>query len=596
MGAAYLMDVLSGRLIHRFQASPAVSDDLFGSSVALSDRYVLIALPGRSDGKGLVEIFETLSGDHEEYLDPMDLAANDAFGSSLALSGQLALVGAPFEGNNEGAAYLFDLRARQLLRKLVSPNRAAGRLFGYDVALDGDRAVVGEPGNGPGGKAYFFDLQTNGAGVEFPDSAGSFGNQVELDGGLALIGAPDDETAYLYDVSRMERLRILTASDGLNAFGQHVAFRGEQALFGVRSSGGGSVHYIRPLAGPLPMDTVTQTRNYAPGVIQGDFSRFYQPLINPDGEVFFTAGLTGPGTTGGRNQGLWTNFQGDLDTVGIVGGSAEIVGPGLKTGRLLRFVSSRADSMVFEAQIKGPGVTARNNRVLLTFDGTQANQLRTGTPLAALGNAEIQSLQEILHTGDNPPNSTPTDRILLPYRLQSGTGGVTATNDTGLLLADSFGGGVGATKEREGQPARGADTFGQFFGRAAASTTTYYGFSAFVIPDGGGPPLRQCFTTTAGGNQLSVVREGDQAPGLGAELDPAETFRNVLGEVVDLNGFGIARALRGGTPSANQFAEGFWKESGDALMIGRGTELDATLHPVTGQPVGSFLASRFLRF
>ncbi|MCB1079265.1 MAG: hypothetical protein KDM64_15700, partial [Verrucomicrobiae bacterium] len=234
--------------------------------------------------------------------------------------------------------------------------------------------------------------------------------------------------------------------------------------------------------------------------------------------------------------------------------------------------------------------------VLLTFDGTQANQLRTGTPLAALGNAEIQSLQEILHTGDNPPNSTPTDRILLPYRLQSGTGGVTATNDTGLLLADSFGGGVGATKEREGQPARGADTFGQFFGRAAASTTTYYGFSAFVIPDGGGPPLRQCFTTTAGGNQLSVVREGDQAPGLGAELDPAETFRNVLGEVVDLNGFGIARALRGGTPSANQFAEGFWKESGDALMIGRGTELDATLHPVTGQPVGSFLASRFLRF
>ncbi|MCB1079646.1 MAG: FG-GAP repeat protein, partial [Verrucomicrobiae bacterium] len=341
MGAAYLMDVLSGRLIHRFQASPAVSDDLFGSSVALSDRYVLIALPGRNDGKGLVEIYETLSGEYEEKLDPMDLAANDAFGSSLALSGQLALVGAPFEGNNEGAAYLFDLRARQLLRKLVSPNRAAGRLFGYDVALDGDRAVVGEPGNGPGGKAYFFDLQSNGAGVEFPDSAGSFGNQVELDGGLALIGAPDDETAYLYDVSRMERLRILTASDGLNAFGQHVAFRGEQALFGVRSSGGGSVHYIRPLAGPLPMDTVTQTRNYAPGVIQGDFSRFYQPLINPDGEVFFTAGLTGPGTTGGRNQGLWTNFQGDLDTVGIVGGSAEIVGPGLKTGRLLRFVSSR---------------------------------------------------------------------------------------------------------------------------------------------------------------------------------------------------------------------------------------------------------------
>ncbi|MCB1066410.1 MAG: hypothetical protein KDN20_26260 [Verrucomicrobiae bacterium] len=597
VGVAYLMDVRNGRQIHRFQASPAVTQDRFGEAVALSDRYAVVGLPGRNSGAGRVVVYDTITGELEPNgLSAEDATAGDEFGKSLSVHGELVLVGAPEKGTGTGGAYLFDLRSGRQLRKLTSPNSSAFKYFGRDLALDGTRAIVGEPGIGTDGRAYLFDLRTTDPPVTFPVLGGSAGFQVELDGNLALIGAPDDEVAYLFDVARMERLRTLTPSDGFNSFGQVLAFGGDQALFGVSASGGGAVHFLRPLAGPLPLETVTQVRNSAPGTVQADFRNFFQPLINPDGEVFFTAGLMGPGTGGGMNQGLWTNFQGGVDDLGISGGSAELIGPGLKTGRMLRFVSSRADSMVFEVLLRGPGVTAFNNRVLLTFDGTQANQLRTGTALTALGDVEIQSLPEILHTSENPPGSTPTDRLLLPYRYRQGPGGVTATNDTGILLTDSFASNVADFKAREGESASGLDTFGQFFGRAAASSTSFYAFSAFVIPEGGGRPLRQCFTTSSGGSLFSVVREGQKAPNLGGELQDPVTFRTILGELVDTSALGIARARRGGTAFENRFAEGFWRESGDALMLGRGTELDSTRNPVTGQPLGSFLASRFLRY
>lgn len=597
VGVAYLMDVRNGRLLHRFLASPAVTQDRFGDAVALSERYAVIGLPGRGSGAGVVEVYHSVSGEFEHRLSTDDAAAGDRFGKSLSVHGKMVLAGAPLEADSSGAAYLFDLRSGRQLRKLVSPNRFFDKSFGRDVALDGGRAIIGESATGADGRAYLFDLQTNDPPTTFPVLGGSAGFRVELDGNLALIGAPSDEVAHLFDVARMELLQTLSSSGGLNGFGQVVAFCGDQALFGVSSSGGGAVHFLRPLVGPLPLETVTQTRNSAPDTIEGDFRNFFQPLINPDGEVFFTAGLMGPGTSGGRNQGLWTNFQGLLDSVGISGGSAELIGPGLKTGRLLRTVSSRADSMVFEALLSGPGVTARNNRVILTYNGTQANQLRTGTPLAALGDVEIQALPEILQTSENPPNSTPTDRLLLPYQYFRGPGGVTATNDTGILLTDSFAPNVADNMAREGEPVGGGDTFRQFFGRAAAGSTRFYAFSAFVTSADGGRPLRQCFTkTSAGPTFFKVVREGDPARGLGGELDEAETFRTVLGEVVDAEGFGIARARRGGTPSANRFAEGFWREGGDALLLGRGTEVAATFHPVTGQPLGNFLASRFVRF
>lgn len=588
-GIAYLMDVRNGRLIHRILASPAVSGDKAGFAVALSERYMVIGLRGRNSNAGAVEIHNTITGEFERRISADDQFSGDRFGQSLSVHGELVLVGAPEKLVEAGAAYLFDLRSGRQLRKLTSPNSSNFKFFGSDLALDGTRAIVGEPGIGADGRAYLFDLQTNDPPVTFPVLGGSFGFQVELDGNLALIGAPDNGIAYLFDVSRMESLRVLTPSSGAGFFGQNLAFCGDQALFGVFNSAGGAVHFLRPLVGPLPLETVTQTRNYAPGTVQVDFRNFFQPLINPDGEVFFTAGLVGPGTVGGRNQGLWTNFQGSLGTNGIAGGNAEIIGPGLTIQRMLRFVSSRADSMVFEVLLRGPGVTGRNNRVLLTFDGVQADQLRTGTALGGLGDVEIQSLPEILQTSENPPNSTPTDRLLLPYRYRQGPGGVTATNDTGVLLADSFGSAIADSKIREGEPASGLDTFGQFFGRAAASSTNYYGFSAFVVPEGGGLPFPACFTTGAGQGLFPVARRGQEAPQFDGATSEDVVFRAILGEVVDSGGFGIVKAIRSGN-ATNFPGQGIWREGLNGVMFEKGTPLESALN---GNPA---IANRILRF
>lgn len=183
-----------------------------------------------------------------------DAAEFDQFGSSIAISGNTAIVGTPFDddaGDGSGSAYLFDTTAGLELFKLTATDAAAGDEFGNSVAISGGIAIVGadeddDAGDGSG-SAYLFDTTT---GLQLfkltaNDAAANdaFGHSVAIFGTTAIVGTPfDDDTgsisgsAYIFDTTTGLQLFKLTASDAAesDSFGYSVAISGTTVIVGAR--------------------------------------------------------------------------------------------------------------------------------------------------------------------------------------------------------------------------------------------------------------------------------------------------------------------------------------------------------------------------
>ena len=144
--------------------------DLFGQSVAIHEKNMVIGAPGKDNGngpnEGAVYTF-MLQGDtwmeHAKVF-ASDGAYHDYFGYSVAISGDTLLVGAPLKDDYGGGAYVFvlagdgswDEGTRLIPRNGIAP----GDYFGYAVALSGDRALIGahfsDESGDDSGAAYIF--------------------------------------------------------------------------------------------------------------------------------------------------------------------------------------------------------------------------------------------------------------------------------------------------------------------------------------------------------------------------------------------------------------------------------------------------------
>jgi len=147
--------------------------------------------------------------------------------------------------------------------ELVPASAALGDLFGASVSVDGTTGIVGAFGvdeaGSIAGAAYLVDLATGEELMRFLPEPGSdffrFGNSVSISGGMALVGAPGDDSisvnngsAYLFDVNTGELIRKLVNPNppigGVilgEAFGAAVALRGNLALIGAPDT---NVHSI----------------------------------------------------------------------------------------------------------------------------------------------------------------------------------------------------------------------------------------------------------------------------------------------------------------------------------------------------------------
>jgi len=212
------------------------AEDWFGTSVDIDDNYAVVGARyvddhGLASGAAYVFVRTGAGWQIEAKLQPDDPLAGAQFGMDVAISGNLVLVGAPFhdgEGENAGAVYVFS-RSQDgtwpQQTKLTPLNHWPGDQFGRSVDLEGNIAVVGAPYAGQRGRVYVFRNYSRFAQFGWlernrlqPESFNSeegddhFGMAVALDDNLVLVGAPDHHeqgSAFLYNVTLLGAGQLL---------------------------------------------------------------------------------------------------------------------------------------------------------------------------------------------------------------------------------------------------------------------------------------------------------------------------------------------------------------------------------------------------
>ena len=188
-----------------------------------------------------------------DHVSASDGGGFNNFGRAVAVSGDSSLIGASFV--SRAYAFRFDGANWVETQTLQGSDVVGGDNFGKVLAMDGQTGMIGAPNHDHGpavGSVYVF--QDNGSRwVEVQELVpldlvgGSFGITVSLSGDVAVIGAPTDDSAYVFRRSPLERppgsqwlqeQKLLT-SDGtppLDGFGSSVAVRGDVALIGGADS------------------------------------------------------------------------------------------------------------------------------------------------------------------------------------------------------------------------------------------------------------------------------------------------------------------------------------------------------------------------
>lgn len=610
-GAAYVFDLRTGRQIAKLIDPAGQVGARFGDSVAIHGDHVVVGSPVKDGFTGTAFLFHARSGTllAEWQITPGLRAAGDRFGSSVAICGGWGLVGASGASGGDafsGNAYLFEVRDAggavvTEFGDLPAADSIVNDLFGASVALDGRYAVIGAPGRdefGPDlGAAYVFDVTTgNQIKKLVPDGVTGvdlLGRRVAISGSLALV-ATDKNLVLLYDLSGDEtdlsqvvNLRPLEVGQFGFAYGESVALCGNRALIGARAFDGGinmgAAYLVQDLAGGLPLDFVARRRGLADGVVDATFGNFREVFINPNGKVSLLANLAGPGTAGGKTQGIWAENPSFVAPPLLVKNALSgedlttIFLPGVSVAGIQRTTFNRAATGFALGTLRGAGVTMRNNGMIASFGaGITVVALRTG-PTLAFGGA---GAEEILRFNDLA-QARLFDLAAVAYQMRVGTGAVFWGNDSGILSVDPIGS-VFGTDTGEGRviPPGGLDTFGQFFGRVAQSRgTTARGFGAFVVSGLDGSSRQQLFVDDIFSDPVGGPTQGDAAPGAVGGAGPA-TVRGFLGETVDGGDFLVWRAALTGPGLPGPLREGLWSESGGgAKVVQRGEILDPANEP-----------------
>ncbi len=138
-------------------ASDSAAGDSFGSSVSISDRYLVVGAylrddAGDSSGAAYVFHFDGQSWVEQARLTASDAAAGDQFGRSVTIDGNTVAIGARFDddrGSSSGSVYVFRRSGQQWSQteKIVPLDGRFGDHFGTSVSLLAEVLAVGTPGD-----------------------------------------------------------------------------------------------------------------------------------------------------------------------------------------------------------------------------------------------------------------------------------------------------------------------------------------------------------------------------------------------------------------------------------------------------------------
>lgn len=242
----------------------------FGYSVATSGGTTVVAAPGETvsgdSEAGHVYLYSSTKGTLLQTLTSPNPVLGGLFGYSVAVSGKTVVVGAAGEVvgglTDAGRVYLFSTSGH-LLTTLVSPDPQTAGFFGYRVAISGSKVVVGAPGQNVSGQyqaGVTYVFTTGGALVSTltspkalyygDDPKGWFGFSVAITGSTVVVGAPEESSpagnlsghVYLYKTNGA-LLGTLTSPRGTvpGDFGWSVAISGSTVAVGAPEENGSTV-------------------------------------------------------------------------------------------------------------------------------------------------------------------------------------------------------------------------------------------------------------------------------------------------------------------------------------------------------------------
>ena len=144
-GTAYLYNLETGVLIHKFEASDGVASDQFGVG-AISEKYIAIGSPldddnGADSGSVYVYDLETKSQIHK--LTPNGPNASDSFGYNMDISGNYLFVNSEGYNSTRGAVHVFNLTTGEEINRITASDVAANDKFGDEMVVRGNTLIVG---------------------------------------------------------------------------------------------------------------------------------------------------------------------------------------------------------------------------------------------------------------------------------------------------------------------------------------------------------------------------------------------------------------------------------------------------------------------
>ncbi|BAY65998.1 hypothetical protein NIES22_61110 [Calothrix brevissima NIES-22] len=255
----YLFDTLTGKAIQTYLNPSAKSGDMYGNSIDISEKTVLIGAPRHND-KGEVYLYDKISGQLLQTFSKPNASGGDYFGYSVAISGNYVLIGTPYDDrgeSNSGRAYLYNATTGELLRTFDNPDPSPGDLFASSVAISGKNVVIGafldDTGAADTGSVYVFNAETGELVHTIlnpqADEADLFGSAVAIDGDKIVVGARADDlgavdagSAYLFDAVTGTLLQTFAnpTPEAGDKFGVSVAIADNKVLVGASGDNTGA--------------------------------------------------------------------------------------------------------------------------------------------------------------------------------------------------------------------------------------------------------------------------------------------------------------------------------------------------------------------
>ena len=222
---------------------------------------VLVLLGSLSISAAAAEMTPILP--QEAKLLPPDAPPGARMGTSVAVEGGVLVAGAYTDkapATNSGSAYVFErdpesVEPWRFVQKLTVPGGESFAEFGIASAIDQGRIVVGARGIQ---KVYVYER----SGPEtapweivaelFDSSGGNFGNALDLDGDVLVVGDLSDNSltgeAFVYHRDdtgwSLEQRLLASDSEAGDAFGTSVGVSGRTIAVGANAAEMGGVTYL----------------------------------------------------------------------------------------------------------------------------------------------------------------------------------------------------------------------------------------------------------------------------------------------------------------------------------------------------------------